>query len=278
MLKPLTPNFWRAPTDNDFGNYMHDWAAVWEQAGRNRNLISLESLSDTGSIKAMYGFSDDEGNKLGAWTAIYSIGSNGSISVDNFFERLDNLPILPRVGMNVELVTDIDNVSWFGRGPFENYSDRKLAANIGRYSNKVADHYVPYLRPQENGYKTEVRWLSLSDDETGLLVTANKLISFGVQHNRMADFTPPVKIAITSEDGPRAGEIAARINMHVNDIKPRDLISLDIDYGQMGLGGDDSWGKRTLQKYSLNEKVYRYGFTLHPYSNRDGKLDQLIAR
>ena len=94
----------------------------------------------------------------------------------------------------------------------------------------------------------------------------------------MADFIPPVKIAITSEDGPRAGEIAARINMHVNDIKPRDLISLDIDYGQTGLGGDDSWGKRTLQKYSLNKKVYRYGFTLQTYNYTNGKLAQLIER
>ena len=278
MLNPLVPNLWRALTDNDFGNYMHDWAAVWEQAGRNRTLISLMVSPDTGTVTAIYDFSDDEGNKLGRWTAAYSIGLEGSIRVDNNFERLDNLPVLPRVGMNVELINAINNVHWYGRGPFENYVDRKLAAHVGRYSNKVADHYVPYLRPQENGYKTDVRWLSLNDDKTGLLVTAENLISFGVHHNRMADFIPPVKIAITSEDGPRAGEIAARINMHVNDIKPRDLISLDIDYGQTGLGGDDSWGKRTLQKYSLNKKVYRYGFTLHPYNYTDGKLAQLIER
>ena len=278
MLKPLVPNLWRALTDNDFGNYMHDWATVWEQAGRNRTLISLMLSPDTGTVTAIYEFSDDEGNKLGRWTAAYSIGLEGSIRVDNNFERLDNLPVLPRVGMNVELINAINNVHWYGRGPFENYVDRKLAAHVGRYSNKVADHYVPYLRPQENGYKTDVRWLSLNDDKTGLLVTAENLISFGVHHNRMADFIPPVKIAITSEDGPRAGEIAARINMHVNDIKPRDLISLDIDYGQTGLGGDDSWGKRTLQKYSLNKKVYRYGFTLHPYNYTDGQLAQLIER
>ena len=167
--------------------------------------------------------------------------------------------------MNVELVRSLDDVEWFGRGPHENYSDRKESANVGHYSNKVVDHYVPYMRPQENGYKTDVRWVSLSDAETTLLVTADELLSFGVSHNRLGDFVPPVKIAITSEDGEGARENNERVNMHVNDVVPRDLVSLDIDLGQMGVGGDDSWGKRTLQEYSLNEANYSYGFTLVPH-------------
>jgi beta-galactosidase len=179
--------------------------------------------------------------------------------------RNPDLPVMPRVGMNVELVRSLDAVEWFGRGPHENYSDRKESANIGRYSNKVADHYVPYMRPQENGYKTDVRWVSLSDEETTLLVTADELLSFSVSHNRLADFVPPVKIAITSEDGEGARNNRERVNMHVNDVVPRDLVSLDIDLGQMGVGGDDSWGKRTLQEYSLNEVSYSYGFTLVPH-------------
>jgi len=134
------------------------------------------------------------------------------------------------------------------------------------------------MRPQENGYKTDVRWLSLSDQSKGLLVVADELISFGVHNNRLSDFVPPVKIAITSEDGPGARNNEERVNIHVSDIKPRDLVSLDIDFGQMGVGGDDSWGKRTLQKYSLNEKSYRYGFTLLPYTVSKDRLDQLVAR
>ena len=137
---------------------------------------------------------------------------------------------------------------------------------------------VPYMRPQENGYKTDVRWLSLSSADTGLLIAADELISFGVSHNRLIDFVPPVKIAITSEDGPGARDNNERVNVHVNDIKPRDLVSLDIDLGQMGVGGDDSWGKRTLQKYSLNEQSYQYGFTLVPYDNKEDQLESLIAR
>ena len=282
LLTPLTPNFWRAPTDNDFGNYMQDWAEAWEQAGRNRSLSSLETIEDADGrivISAAHRFSDDKGNEVANWRSIYTFHPSGAIDVENSMEREDGLPVMPRVGMNVELIRKLENVEWFGRGKFENYNDRNTAANVGRYSNTVAEHYVPYMRPQENGYKTDVRWLSLGDNaDAALLVTTDELFSYGVHHNRLADFVPPVKIAITSEDGPDARNERGRVNVHVNDIVPRDIVSLNIDYGQMGVGGDDSWGKRTLQKYSLNEKSYHYAFTLQPYTPEDGKLDQLVSR
>jgi len=281
LQAPLTPNFWRAPTDNDFGNYMQDWAAAWEQAGRNRSLESLNVVrgnNGIASVAAVYTFADDSGNEIARWGTTYQIGPSGAVRVDNRFEREDKVPVMPRVGMNVELIRDLENVDWFGRGPFENYADRNLAAKVGRYANQVSDHYVPYMRPQENGYKTDVRWLSISGRGQGLLVVADELISFSVHHNRLADYVPPVKIAITSEDGEGARDNDERVNIHVSDIEPRDLISLDIDYGQMGVGGDDSWGKRTLQKYSLGEKIYRYGFTLVPYDGENTSLDRLVER
>jgi len=282
LLAPLTPNFWRAPTDNDFGNYMQDWAASWEQAGRNRKLESVDFVlreNYRSAVKAVYSFTDDQGITLGEWQTFFSVLPDGLIIVDNTFTKEDGLPVMPRVGMNVELPRRMDDIEWFGRGPFENYADRNIAANVGRYANKVADHYVPYMRPQENGYKTDVRWLSLSDGaDTGLLVIADDLISFGVHHNRLSDFVPPAKIAITSEDGPGARNNTERVNVHVSDVSPRDLVSLDLDYGQMGVGGDDSWGKRTLQKYSLNEKTYHYRFVLRPYEVSSGALDRLVAR
>jgi beta-galactosidase len=271
LLAPLTPNFWRAPTDNDFGNYMPDWAAVWEQAGRNRTLESFVASKPgpySAAVTATYAFADDNGEKLADWTAIYTLSPDGRLHVQNSFKRRADLPMMPRVGMNIELVRSLDQVEWFGRGPHENYSDRKESANVGLYSNTVADHYVPYMRPQENGYKTDVRWVALSGGGTSLTVTADDLFSFGVSHNRMVDFIPPVKIAITSEDGEGARENRARVNMHVNNIVPGDFVSLDIDYGQMGVGGDDSWGKRTLLEYSLNKAAYEYAFTLFPHNNK----------
>jgi Kef-type K+ transport system membrane component KefB len=174
-----------------------------------------------------------------------------------------DMPIVPRIGMNLELPEQLNQTEWFGRGPFENYSDRKLAAKVGRYQSPVSAHYVPYVRPQENGYKTDVRWLSLTGSAgTGLLVRADELIGFSVHNNRQADFIPPAKIAITSEDGPDARKNEERVNVHVDDIVPGDFVSLNIDYGQMGVGGDDSWGKKTLMQYSLDRIVLGYGISL----------------
>jgi beta-galactosidase len=121
--------------------------------------------------------------------------------------------------------------------------------------------------------------MSLSDDSNvGLLLVSDEVLGFSVHHNRMSDFVPPVKIAITSEDGPGARNNDERVNVHVNDVVPRDIVSLNIDYGQMGVGGDDSWGKRTLHKYSLNDTDYSYAFTLVPYTPGNRRLDDLVKR
>jgi beta-galactosidase len=278
MLKPLTPNFWRAPTDNDFGNYMQDWAAVWEQAGRNRRLVSFEhSQGGQGAVvlRAVYAFDDDTGRELARWTATYSMTNTGELHVDNHFIRADGLPVMPRVGMNLELAGGFDRAAWYGRGPHENYRDRKLSANVGLYRSMVSDLYVPYMRPQENGYRTDVELLALHAGEGGggVIFEADGVFGFSALHNRMEDFIPPVKIAITSEDGPGARENEERVNIHVDDIKPRDLVSVNIDYGQMGVGGDDSWGKRTLMAYSLNRMEYRYGFTIRLLESFDLERD-----
>jgi beta-galactosidase len=266
ILTPLAPNFWRAPTDNDYGNYMQDWAADWREASGKHSLELVEvTEKESGEVvvTANYGFNNDAGQSIARWATVFTIHGSGEIHVANSFEKTEGMPVLPRIGMNVELVRSLENVSWFGRGPFENYSDRKLAADVGLYQNRVEDHYVAYMRPQENGYKTDVRWLRLHDGQSaGIQVKADDLLSFSVHHNRLQDFVPPVKIAITSEDGPSARDNEERVNIHVNDIVPRDLVSLNIDLGQMGVGGDDSWGKHTLQKYSLNRKNYNYGFTI----------------
>ena len=270
LLAPLRPNFWRAPTDNDFGNYMHEWAAVWQQASGRcllRSFSAGDPPGDPMTLKTEHVCTDQAPKPIATWSTDWTVHASGRIDVDTHFDRVGESPPVPRIGMNVEIVPALDRVEWFGRGPFENYVDRRLAAHVGRYRNRVADHYVAYMRPQENGYKTGVRWLSLSDgSDAALLVIAGDTLGFSVHHNRLEDFVPPVKIAITGEDGPSAAENPERVNMHVNDIEPRPLTSLNIDYGQMGLGGNDSWGARTLSKYSLTEPKYRYRFTLHPYT------------
>jgi beta-galactosidase len=282
LLAPLTPNLWRAPTDNDFGNYMPDWAAIWRESGANRALESVRRVRRSDgkvTFVALHSFSDGSGANVGTWQTDFTFAKDGQLHVENHFTRADGTPRPPRVGMNVELLRELDNVRWFGRGPFENYADRQLAANVGYFENLVAEHYVPYMRPQENGYKTDTHWVALDNaSDSGILVVADDQIGFSVHHNRLSDFVPPVKIAITSEDGPGARDNEERVNVHVSDVVPRDLVSFNIDYGQMGVGGDDSWGKHTLSKYSLTELEYSYGFTLVPYNPGDDSLNRLTQR
>ena len=274
LVSPLEPNLWRAPTDNDFGNYMHDWGKVWSQSAKNRVLNSLNVINDSSEqveISVQYTFTDSNNEIAANWESIFDIYPGGDIRVRNHLQKMPGLPELPRVGMNMQLVKNYDHVEWFGRGPFENYRDRKTAAMIGRYKNKVVDHYVPYIRPQENGYKTDNRWFSLreEDEGQGIYVVAEELLGFSVHHNLQEDFIPRVKIAITSEDGEGAQDNPDRVNVHVNDINPKDLVSVNIDYDQMGVGGDDSWGKKTLRKYSLSESEYQYGFWLRLVTSDD---------
>ena len=282
LLTPLEPNLWRAPTDNDFGNYMQDWGEVWQESANRRTLESVRQVrgvADKIIFVAAFSYADADGNQAATWETAYTFSNDGRVHVKNLFERAPDTPKVPRIGMNIELIREMDQVEWFGRGPFENYWDRKRAALIGRYDSLVAEHYVPYMRPQENGYKTDTRWVSLHNGgDAGLLVLADELIGFSVHHNRMSDFVPPVKIAITSEDGPGARDNEERVNMHVSDVVPRDIVSLNIDLGQMGVGGDDSWGKHTLSKYSFTDSSYGYGFTLIPYQPSDGRLAELVRR
>jgi beta-galactosidase len=280
LLEPLTPDLWRAPTDNDFGNYMIDWARIWQDSAEHRTLRSLKVVSESSekvTVRAVYDFSDGDGSTAATWRSDFEMHASGDLKVVNRFTKTPGLPELPRIGMSLVVNAAFDDVEWFGRGPFENYVDRRLAAEVGRYRNAVADHYVPYIRPQENGYKTDVRWFSLSDGaSTGLLVQADELVSFSVHNSLRSDFIPPVKIAITSEDGEGARENLERVNVHVNDIRPRDLVSVNIDLGQMGVGGDDSWGKKTLRSYSLADTAYEYSFWLKIYDGTRAGLDKLL--
>jgi len=268
LVSPLTPNLWRAPTDNDNGNDMSVWAKVWKDAAQYRQLESLAIVSQdehSVTVRAVYQFSDNKGLDIANWRADYQVFSGGDIRVQNHFEKKPGLPSLPRLGMNLQLSKTFDHVEWLGRGPFENYSDRKLAAQVGRFTNTVADHYVPYVRPQENGYKTDVRWLSLREDggQSTLKVEADETISFSVHNNLQQDFMPQMAVPSAGNEAPRA------VASHLNDIKARDLVSLNIDYGQSGVGGDNSWGARALSSYSLSETHYQYSFWLRAY--RDDK-------
>lgn len=254
----LMPDFWRPMTDNDYGNGLNKRAAVWKNAGNNVEVKSIESSErDDGSVllTVLMDILDDSGSKLAEETISYTIFASGDMLVDvDFRKSSPELPELPRIGLQMQLGAEFDRLEWYGRGPHHNYADRKTSAFVGTYSAKVAEQYVPYIRPQENGYKTDTRWFKLTDDEgNGLEVRGRPTLCFAALHNLHSDFSSPGNLAVNRPD---AGEV----NTHTDDIKARDLVAVNIDYGQLGVGGDNSWGARTHPQYSLLDDQYSYSF------------------
>lgn len=179
---------------------------------------------------------------------------NGAVKVENLFMTSDTtLPVIPRVGMKMQMPSEFTQLEYFGRGPWENYSDRKSSTFVGHYKSTVAEQYVPYIRPQENGHRTDVRWFSLSrSDGSGLLVVADSLVEFNVLNNPIEDFD--------------AGIDKDKNLKHSNDIVQQKLTEIHIDVRHMGVGGDDSWGAKPHDQYLIkpSEQGYKYGFTFIP--------------
>lgn len=269
------PNFWRAPTDNDFGNGLDKRCKVWRKTGENRKLTAakVNQVSDNQVVvKLSFDLPGLQGETIGSDESVYTIYGDGEIEVVNKYTALvADLPEIPVVGMNLQLAREYENMEWFGRGPQENYCDRNTGALVGRYGGKVKDQYWAYIRPQENGNKTDVRWVSfLNNEGNGLLAIGLPLLSVSAHHNLIEDFESPVRTVGRVYDGQTV------VNRHINDVKERNLISVNLDFKQMGVGGDDSWGARTHPEYLLKDKVYNYSFRLR-FIHKDDDLNS-IAR
>ncbi|BAX82397.1 glycoside hydrolase family 2 TIM barrel-domain containing protein [Labilibaculum antarcticum] len=266
------PNFWRAPIDNDFGNGLNKRAAVWRKAGQNRKVknILVNQLADNKvSIIADFILLDEENEEIANYTSEYTVFGSGDVLVNNHFKMTkDSLPEIIRMGMNLEMPRSFDQMSWLGRGPQESYADRKTSAFVGLYSGSVADQYWAYVRPQENGNKTDVRWMTITDTNgLGLFVSGTQLLEVSAHHNIMEDFESPER-----SDGRQVDGVPV-VNRHTTDVKPRDLTSVNIDYRQMGVGGDNSWGALTHDEYRLTAKEYNYSFRIRAITATDKASD-----
>ncbi|HKJ42483.1 MAG TPA: glycoside hydrolase family 2 TIM barrel-domain containing protein [Sunxiuqinia sp.] len=263
------PNFWRAPTDNDFGNGLDMRSRVWRKAGQNRKVVSVKRTKKSNNeavVKFKFDLTNKAGEKIADYTSEYTVYGSGDVYVSNHFQiTKDKLPEIVRMGMNLVMPRSFDQMTWYGRGPQESYWDRKTGAFVGLYSGAVADEGWAYIRPQENGNKTDVRWMTITDNVgKGLLFVGEPLLSVSAHHNIMEDF----------ESVPRPGRSTERgvnklVNRHTNDVKPRDLTSVNVDYKQMGVGGDTSWGAWTHGEYRLTKKSYDYSFRMKPISSGD---------
>lgn len=240
------PDFWRAPTDNDFGNRMPEISHVWQLAGQNKQLKSFDVKSSETEIiiSVKYVLSDVSS----PYSIIYTVLPDGTVKVKASWEagRTD-LPEIPRFGMRMQLVPEFDNFTYYGRGAWENYSDRNTASFIGIYNSTVAEQQFDYIRPQENGNHTDVRWLTLTNKSgIGIKIKGLQPLSVKAAHNTAND----LDFGVTKK------------NTHPSDIVPRKAIYLNVDFLQRGLGGDNSWGRLPHEPYRLLKNDYEYEYEI----------------
>ncbi len=253
------PDFWRAPTDNDFGNQMPVRNINWKKATLEPKLASLEAReNDRGGFTVTAAWELPAGS---SFHTEYTFNGDGSIRFANRLEAsATEKSDIPRIGMNLCLPPEFDQLTWFGRGPWENYNDRNVAAFVDLYQGKASDQMVPYVRPQENGAKTGVRWAALTNnDGTGWLA---------VSDNPGKGFEITAMPYLTADFDAAPGFVYGSIEKeqkHATDVKPRNLVRWNIDLGQRGLGSVDSWGAMPLEKYRYpSGRNYEYAFTLIP--------------
>ncbi|MGD8497207.1 MAG: glycoside hydrolase family 2 TIM barrel-domain containing protein, partial [Gemmatimonadales bacterium] len=255
LAGPLVPDFWRAPTDNDFGGGWQDKLGVWKDAGPGFVAETVHAeAGDGGAVRVIARGHIPAGTS--PLTLSYTLHPDGALEVSERLEPVEgaDLPRLPRFGMRTRLPARFHRATWFGRGPIESYRDRKTAAIVGRWSRDVADWAHPYVRPQETGNRTDVRWLELRDDEgRGLRVEADSPLEVTATPYAREDLDPGTEKA----------------QRHWGELRPRDAVFLNVDGGQMGVGGIDSWGPTALPRYSLPYGEYEYQFTLRALRPRD---------
>lgn len=248
-------NLWRAPTDNDSRGSRIEaancTARLWYEAGLNEVSIHTESVTvlqhkdgtvsvdivqrgDTGQVKDALQFHHR-----------YTVADERTTVVENRVRLSSELPELPRIGVVLGLRPGYEDVIWYGRGPHENYPDRKAGTPIGRYTSTVTEQYVPYILPQECGAKTDVRWMALAGDENpGLLFSfPTPLVTTALHH--------------TAEDLERA--------RHTNELNPRPETLVYLDCAQRGLGGA-SCGPDTLPQHRVQPGAYGFTYVIRTFN------------
>ena len=239
LKAPLEPYFWKPENDNQQKAGFAKRVAPWEKAGENRQLKSIKVSSSKGitTIKSAYTL------PVGAdYELCYGINSAGDIKVEADYRPTQaDIPLIPKFGMRMRLTSDFDKVEYYGRGPWENYPDRKLGYDIGHYTMPLADFQVDYVRPQDNGNRCDVRWLTLSSDGCSMRIDGGQALCI-----RAWDY----------------GEENLNVK-HPYELKRGDFVNLNIDLNIHGVGGADTWGKRTLPEYTIDgNQSYHYSFVI----------------
>lgn len=258
--QPIRPNFWRPPTDNDLGNGMDKWAKIWQDATYQytSKLVSKPKKTDAAiEFLVQYNTPNNEVEAL----VSYRLNQNGSLKVDYKLMPLKKeLPNIPRIGMYLTLSNDFTNISWYGKGPKESYWDRKTGQKTSVFSEKIIDQFERYSRPQETGNKSDVRWAEIASKALSLRVYSNHYLNTSAWSFTMT------ALDFRSEDaGKSASGLVPVTKKHGAHINIGNTIQWNIDYLQMGLGGDTSWGRLVHPEYTISaNKTYVYSYTIQP--------------
>lgn len=297
----IQPNFWRAPNDNDYGSQMPRRLQIWKQSSKNFNVVdaSLQMDGKDAVLKATYLLA--AGN---LYLATYRIHPSGVVKADYTFTSTEmkaaeteaseatlkatftpgneairkesSKLVVPRIGIRFRIPAAMNQVTYFGRGPEENYCDRNNGTRVGLYRNTADEMYFPYVRPQENGHHTDTRWLKLEKKGgKGLALYADLPFGFNALRNAVEDFDGEEAVHRDYQWNNRDAEelkhdVRTARNIkprqtHINDIVPQNFVEVCVDMKQMGLGGYDSWGAIPDPQYLIPaNQEYRWGFTLVP--------------
>jgi len=253
---PLQPSFWRATTDNDRGRRADQSQGAWRTANAAVVPQSFSVKQQADGLAVSIGWYLPDAGKA-TWTTTYKVQGNGEVAVTaDFKPSQTNLPVMPRLGMQMTLPAGFDRVTWLGPGAQETYSDRK-DARVGVYRGTVGEQfYQGYVKPGETGNKVDTRWIALTNKKgAGLLAIGEPLLSANALHYGTADLN------------------AAK---HPFQLPLRDYTVLNLDLVQQGVGGDDSWGAWPHKPFLIPCQEYHYEFRLRPLAS--GENPEKLAR
>ena len=249
LIAGLQPNFWRGITDNDVANGTQERCATWREAGKNMVLKSIKAESADGNQKATVVAQFDMPEQDSKIEITYNVLANGNVDVNmHFIPGNKALPEIPRLGMRMILKADYDQMTWLGRGPQENYADRKSGYLVGKYSASVWEQYHPYVRAQETANKCDVRWFTLaSKSGAGIKVEGAEPLSVSAWNFPQDDlhYIPSMQA-----------------HRHGGCVDKKDMVWVNIDHLQMGVGGDNTWGAMVHPEYTITPKEWSYSFTI----------------
>lgn len=243
LSSPIMPQFWRALTDNDRGSHMHVRCATWKHAGIDSSFktVEVKEMGDKVIVKTMFYVHTSPVETLGE--LIYTITSD-AVHIDYSVDVPEGLPEVPQIALTIDSAQSFYSLEYLGRGPHENYIDRNKSADIGLYKTDIADLYTPYLKPQEHGNRTDVRFAKLLGTKQNLVIEADKSMELNVCRWSVAELE-------------KAG--------HGYELPQNDTPYITVAARQMGIGGYDSWGAHTLEEHkNLAGKKYEVSFTLIP--------------